>query len=663
MATAGQIVERTPERTAGSAWTYKVPVEHIWVHAEVVEISLSSEGAMDFLKGSPDIISRVRVDERRTDSGEIKASFNAEMMRACCPFCEEGCDQLLQSDRWLYVHDFYDSSKIYCVPMPQPLYKCGVWVDHPSNETAACLTHLFFGFLDEETDGADGANSTGPSSAMPAVTNPYGIDFEGVAVLDPRQQRLPAAEVPLVRRTFGIPDFFAGTYRCKHCGRAFGVVFHSDNTASSQEDPEGGLGEEMVRQEEMRVLDTLADHALRSQEPYNTITVKDDESAVVVALSIGGVEREFAFDTQLGLVRIDGKTWMPEGYPESLFMHPFVTSGIFEQKEVVEHLASRLPSLPQGISWEGSERTVFLLLATNRFIGYPASFYDDVFKEYPSTFRGAGCLFNEFYPLLSRFPRRYEDIGACYALTGLPEKKSLKRILYSRPALLFTLMGKPGLPFENTDVLCRFLALPKSIELFRALHSREMGLVGWRCLTRAKGELAVLRLLSEMPCGEIDELGRLLGEVRAKCSVADVDAIGRTPLKRLKPTLKSMVWQAEHPNVDLDGPYDYSEEQRFLEGSVSAFTFTLPRCPRDFLKAAEDLHNCMASPAMPLPMSRTRTTILICKGEQTVGGITVTDGSRVTEALLACNVPLDCNPEVAAAVKAWAQEKKLSIEV
>lgn len=144
--------------------------------------------------------------------------------------------------------------------------------------------------------------------------------------------------------------------------------------------------------------------------------------------------------------------------------------------------------------------------------------------------------------------------------------------------------------------------------------------------------------------------------------VASVEGM-HTPLKRLKPALKNMLWKAEHPGVDLDGRYVYSKEEQLLEENIGPFAFRLPRCPRDLLKAAEDLHNCMADFAVSSTAEMDWTIVLVCKGDRTVADIGIREGVKIVEARIACNADIRMNPDIDAAFEAWAKEKRLVMDL
>lgn len=647
------------EQAPKSVWTCRIPHQHVWVRAWSSDHGLDPDCAISILEELSGLVCRVHVSERYADEAKVKTSIAIETLSASCPFCEEGADQTLRNDQWLYVHDApSDHAWGEIEPFLDP-YLDDEWNAKRSFLMKRRLEQAFFGFLSGQ-DEACGEESSGVGEPVP-VTNPYGINLEEIAVFDPRQQRLAIPGTPLIQRDFGIPDHFAGTYLCSHCGKAFGVVRYGKGIDPDQE---GLLIRDVLLAKEARMLECLSRQPGRSRAAESIVTVTSSESFIVVSASIDGIHHEFAFDTRIGCVKLDGSVYADEAVIRKLFEHPFITSGILSHEEVAQHIAALLPPLPSGISWGDDEQLIYLLLAANRFIGYPASFYDEVTRcRHHGEEAESEPLFCSVYPVWSGLPRHYKDIEACYALTGLPNKKSLKRLLFSRPVLLFAVMHSSfGLPFRNVDILYRFLSMPSAMEWLRRGVDPDESLTNWQPLIRAKGEPAILRLFMEKPSKEIRSLTKLLGKVRQRCLTVELDVLEHAPFHRLELTLKCLLWQAEHPRIGLTERYAYSEEQRFLEGTVAPYAFVLPRCPQDYLQAADDLHNCMASLACDPARARGQTIMLMRKGSRAVAGIVIQSNKMVTEALIACNAPIARDSDISAAFETWAKEKGLLIE-
>ncbi len=646
------------EQALKSVWTYRIPHQYVWVEGRLWGHGLDPDCAISILEELNGLVCRVHVSEQYANEAEIKTSIAIETLSASCPFCEEGADQTLQNDQWLYIHD---APSNYARGEIQSLLDSCLDDEWTAKQTVLVKRHLeraFFGFLSDQ----DEACREEPSEVgeLVPVSNPYGISLEEIAAFDPRQQRLTIPDMPLAQRDFGIPDFFAGTYLCPHCGKAFGVVRYGKDAASVLENPSIN---DILLAKEIKMLVYLSRRLGRSRVAASTVTVTSSESSIVISAPVDGIHHEFMFDTGTGCVRLDGSVYADEGVLRKLFEHPFITSGILSHEKVVQHIASLLPPLPSGITWGDNDHVVCLLLAANRFIGYPASFYDEVTRcEHGGEEIGPEPFFYSTYPIWSGLPRYYTDIEACYALTGLPNKKSLKRLLFSRPTLLFAVMRSFGLPFRKVDILYRFLSMPSVMEWLRGGADPCESLMNWQRLIHAKGESAILRLFMEKSSTEIHSLTKLLGETCQRCLPAELDVLDHTPLHRLELTLKCLLWQADHPRNDLTERYVYSEEQRSLEGAAASYTFVLPDCPRDYLQAADDLHNCMASLACVPAKTKKQTIMLMRKGNRAVAGIVIRSNKMVTEALIACNAPIEGNPDINAAFMAWVEEKGLLIE-
>lgn len=110
----------------------------------------------------------------------------------------------------------------------------------------------------------------------------------------------------------------------------------------------------------------------------------------------------------------------------------------------------------------------FTLTQMTRFIGYPRSFYAGIPYE-SGTYRVAAD-----FRSAARALHRVDTLPQLYAASGLPQVKSLRRILFGRPDLFFYLpeIGVMWAVLQDVNLLCRFLSGTRTYQVLSALNVR-----------------------------------------------------------------------------------------------------------------------------------------------------------------------------------------------
>lgn len=642
------------------SWTVEIPFQHVFVEACAYEEKLQPETAMDVVEDELRALCRVRVREALCCDSRTMRDVSVWRLRATCPFCEAGRDQILDSRNWVYVHDWW-REEIDATAQSEDTYiqEHAMEVRFVTGDTTPAKLLLDAFFLEAiEKWGESGILPT------PRKRNAYGISLATTRKSIDGQLGLHMPEVGFRSVTYGIEGYFGGLYRCPHCGGVFAVVYRDEQQRRRLGKYEllsyynEGIDELIGVSERRRrcmaspsnplgLLPTMAAHVERSG------------GAVSLEANIAGRRHRFELNTENGSFLLDGSTYVRGYFRVGEFLeNPLVDSGIFGSRELVELLKGLLPGFPRGVEFDFESnrglRNLHTLISANRFVSYPSSFYD---ASDPIV------SMQEIYPLGLGLPRDYSDVPALYEMTGLPEKKSLKRVLYTRPKLLFALLNAPELPFGNVDVLRRFLELREAETLLPILNLRPRSCAGWRWLVSAKGEKVVLDYLTSNTPDAIADMSHLLDGAIGELEDVVRDCVARASMGDVKKILACQEWQNEHPEMDLDAPYAYDNFAEGLELDGGKYAFVLPRNPRDFVLASIELKNCLNTLAFLSSKPEGAVIVLVKEGEKFVAGIRVGRDGRVVTALAKCNKPIRECSKLNTAVEKWMERKSLLLAI
>lgn len=456
------------------AWTYEIPFQYVWVAPEAVKTTFDPESAAAFIESEFPSVCRVRVDLAAPNSKRRVDRVHVWQLRASCPFCDAGKDQLLSSRHWVDVYEWSED-------MEADLQNADSLIgERPRSGTYSLAETL--AALSEESSVEHGA----------------------------REDASHGSETETIAREFGIEGYCGGAYRCEHCGNTFAIVFRDpwDDTKEGRyrlmAEVSEALDRLLARWNHTDTTDSEGGHAL-GHVPTMSVQVSQGENRIAVRANIAGRMHELAFDTANGGFLLDDDPYVIDDRTARLSAysvrnHPLIDDCLSEVPGLVLDLLAMLPPLPEGVNvspikLQGRGYGINLLVAANRFVGYPAAFYNEM--ALTSSVDASTCGLELTYPFESGLPRNYSDVETLYKQTGLPDDERLRRALADRPQVLLDVLRKSDLPFDSIDVLSRFFQLPEIDFCMRVLDFFPKSAAGWRRLVEAKGEEAVFSYIEK----------------------------------------------------------------------------------------------------------------------------------------------------------------------
>lgn len=284
---------------------------------------------------------------------------------------------------------------------------------------------------------------------------------------------------------------------------------------------------------------------------------------VVLTANVAGEQHQLAFNTSTGALLVEGKAHNSRGpfgataYVDSFLEHRWVWEELFSSRELAECVSRLLPPLPEGIDLrfgpgEGL-RNLRLLIAANKFVGYPPTFYEE---------RVAEDSLWPVCPLESRLPRDYSGLPRLYEMAGMPDDEALKRVFFERPELILLMLGMPGAPFGSIAMLRRFFELPDAENLMYELCPHRCSCYAWQWLGSLKGEEAVFEFITTQPSEAIRKMTELLefGMHELKgLTPEDVEGMAMADIERM---LASRKQQRKQREMDLLASLDSHEPEQ-----------------------------------------------------------------------------------------------------
>lgn len=326
-----------PPSSGDATWTYEVPFQYVWVAAEAMEMSLGLERAAAFMEAGFPFVCRVRIDLAVPGSQESVSRFHAWRLRASCPFCDAGKDQVLDSGNWLNIVEWdedLEGDLLHGFPWsPRRGSRIGINTMHELGGLERALDWRIFakpmrlwalkaclaehpsipreGFPDLEATPvwvpSEGINVYGVSLAevYAALEGDESVECSVCEAVSSEHESEPIA------REFGVEGYFGGLYRCAHCGNAFAIDYHDpyDDTRD---------GRYKILPEVSEVIDRLvarkgfpeavSDGSINATEHESTMSaiVSQEGSHVTLRANIAGRNHELVFDTALGSFLLDG---------------------------------------------------------------------------------------------------------------------------------------------------------------------------------------------------------------------------------------------------------------------------------------------------------------------------------------------------------------------
>ena len=214
-----------------------------------------------------------------------------------------------------------------------------------------------------------------------------------------------------------------------------------------------------------------------------TVTTKSDRIAVEFDRPVGEKGNQtISYDLVGGIFEIDGYQLLKSDRVTSACLerldYGFKCPELFELlKELmaseVEGLADSLPYIRKAKDQEGVEphglSSCFLELAlANRFRGYPAAFYKNLFDtpdlawSNKPELRPCTCL-----------PLHYEDLQSHFDSSGLPRTEPIRQLAFQQPLFIAYARDMRETPFKDPDIIVDVLSQDDAL---RHLHNFQIAL-------------------------------------------------------------------------------------------------------------------------------------------------------------------------------------------
>lgn len=465
-----EITSAKNDPSSETAWTFTVPFQYAWVKARLQEVEIDPDTAHAYLESEKKLFCRVRIDESEIDGKQVISAVHAWQMIASCPFCEAGKEQILSAENWVDIHDWSETrDEEYDINEGERGYTQTHGIDLRVLQEMGFAHAMNRGFFIKAITNWGGQRSIFDSEPEEDIQNQF----------------------------YNVEGYFGGLYRCPHCGGIFAVVYRDEDNPVRE-------GRYKIWPDFDAAIDELINRSsgqetngeAHSQEielaTDMSVEVQSRDGLVALRTNIAGNWYSLVFNTNTGTILLDGSSYQKDHFLiNSVHDHPFVWSGLFTIPEFVDRLSEMLPALPRDVDWklnkQNSWRNIDLLIAANRFVGYPAKFYEDIVSMTGSELATA-------YPLGIGLPRYYSDLDTLLELANV-QNESVKHVLLDRPLVLLDLLNKPDLPFSNPYVLCKFFSLRDVDYFMRIINFYSRSSIGWQRLVEAKGDEAVFEYM------------------------------------------------------------------------------------------------------------------------------------------------------------------------
>lgn len=622
------LIELPQDSEGNRIYEYVIPGYIPWGSATEQELVLEEALAQEWLEEHRNIVRSALLEEQQ--NGDL--SITVRWLESSCPYCETTSSA--KHERWVYVPDWENETDEFRISADLPYWENDDCLQKENDSNQCFLVY-------------DGELPLGPSShfekleSNPIAEKPYGQSNPAdAAICELSQGRFQGFGFPKFSKSLGSNERFAGTYHCECCGNYYSVQF-------------GAFSERRISAAE---LNRMASSRSRpySPEPKIILTCKRDNLAIDIGGSEAGTKIEFNLSS--GITFIDGLPLMraPSARPNGFAWRLLKGMDLFGDADFCEELAFLLPrSVVPGKGWLPLDDIRVLVIA-NRFRGYPKSFY---FKTWESLRKGR----DHFVQMALELPMSYRDIESVYWKTGLPDKKSLRRILFSNPLLLAYAIGCPFMPFRNVDILARMLDSARAMDYLTAFQE-EYVCRAWWLMSRAKGDAATFAFLEKIPTDEVLNLARAAWTNHsingcASTSVCLEKLRGRSIKDGFK-ELPYLIWECE-TGKSSQGAYKYSKQQVQLEREIDGYSFELASNPHDLISASIELHNCLDTYADRVPGD---VLVFLIRRQGKVHGAVEVKDRKVIQAHTSCNRPLSVCQGVDEAFHSWCEQVQVDCE-
>ena len=278
---------------------------------------------------------------------------------------------------------------------------------------------------------------------------------------------------------------------------------------------------------------------------------------------------------------------------------------------------------------------VSALVQMTRFVGYPRSFYDAIPYEVGTYRIQEGFRYTaQVLHHVSALPRLYDGIG-------LPQAKSLRRLMFENPGFFFYLSEVAVLSdmFGDVNLICRLLAGSRAYQVLIDLCARPKINDYLSAYAYAKTPLRLLSMMEET------------------WDVMYSEAIEYASMSPAMQRLTQYAWRqkgavAPWGNLPYSVPM-HPPAAEIPDGEVDGYRFFWLRSSNDYAYAARVLGNCLSE-------WKTHNAPVVCvsKNGRYVAAIEVRY-PFVEQALGRNNIPLSHDPLLRQAVLAWMERHHL----
>lgn len=611
--------------------------QRTWITPKVKQKKLKKSSALNYVMNNLDSIYAIDLSFPMKDLSLPEVYI--KQLEVSCPFCNEERTQTLRRSQWLHMLEWTKES------IENLSEITGVSCERKKRKH---LTDLECALMDRLNDLLFNNQDSARGSIAYIIENHdhFYICEKDLEVFVPDQAIIQFPSAPHKNISICSQPNLAGTYLCSFCNRPFGVALFNKEGS-------GVLDNQTI-------IKTAISNYTSKKRPNERQSAEFENGRIALHIDDAHHDHTVELFTKTGLAKIDGIRF--DGGNDVLVerLNHISASQLFRDGRFIRSLMGKLPPLPENVTRWANPHNLKLLILANRFVDYPAKFYETLLTD---------PVFYEIIDLQSGIPRFYSDIEAAYNMTGLPNKKSLRRTLFRDPLLLFKLLRADDLPFKNVDNLNKLLAHPDFDEILRSLGlsdnffwEKGKHSIGWSELVKIKGENKIFALLSSSSLNDVRRISDCFRQSFLISSAESRAAIANTRMRDLPKVLPVVMWIENNPHDNIDTKYSYSEAQKNLESTIDGFSFRLPTCPRDYISAGIELHNCMGQIATYLPRTSHQTYILIKQDGKFVGGIMVEDMRAIKEAYAKCNTPLDREKGLKEAYIKWGKANNLTFE-
>lgn len=110
------------------------------------------------------------------------------------------------------------------------------------------------------------------------------------------------------------------------------------------------------------------------------VHIRETEEGVLVEYHFRGVNRSIEFNRVTGVTKLDGRRCLGDAQT-NIYMHQIMQSGLFESFAFLKRMVELLNLSEVSFEWGSSCANAGMLIAANRFIDYPSSFFNGLKED------------------------------------------------------------------------------------------------------------------------------------------------------------------------------------------------------------------------------------------------------------------------------------------